>query len=357
MLVTQQPILKRFWYPVMPLSRLTEQPQSFQLLGQPLVLWLDSTGKPAATENRCCHRSAKLSLGQVIEGCVRCPYHGWSFDSTGTCVNVPQFEPGQPIPKTYRVKGYPCQERYGYVWVYIGDSYSEQGDYQVEPLNQIPEIPEVADPQFRQIHQFYETWQTSSLRVLENAFDSAHGHFVHASSWGNQANPVPPPIDEIVETEAGFVMKHWVEVLNPDLQKQNLGIQADKTVRVNERRWYLPFARTLKITYPNGLIHLIFTAATPIDDRTSQIIQFCVRNDTEADAKAADVIAFDRQVTQEDRAVLETTDPDAPLSISAEEHMASDKPGILMRRRLAALLKQQGESESGKTERESQSCS
>jgi hypothetical protein len=97
--------------------------------------------------------------------------------------------------------------------------------------------------------------------------------------------------------------------------------------------------------HPNGLIHLIFTAATPVSDRISQLVQFCLRNDTEADAKAADIIAFDRQVTQEDQVVLETTDFDTPLAIHAEQHMPSDQPGIIMRRKLAALLKAHGEVE------------
>lgn len=74
------------------------------------------------------------------------------------------------------------------------------------------------------------------------------------------------------------------------------------------------------------------------DDKTSQLVQFCLRNDTEAEAKAADVIAFDRQVTQEDREILESTDYCVPLDLSQEQHMHSDKPGIVMRRKLAALL-------------------
>ena len=334
MLVTQQPILQRFWYPVVPIADLfLGNPQPFQLLGQKIVLWLDTNGQPAAITDRCCHRSAQLSKGVVIDGCVRCPYHGWSFNGQGSCVNVPQLD-HQMIPKTYTVSAYHCVERYGYAWVCLG-----------EPLQSIPEIPEVKDPSFRCIHEFYETWKVSGLRLIENSFDSAHGHFVHASSWGDQGNPVPPPIDEVIETESGFVMKHWLEVLNPDLQKKNLGIQTEKTIRTNERSWFMPFARTLKIQYPNGLIHLIFTAYTPIDDQTSQLVQFCLRNDTEAEAKAADIIAFDRQVTQEDRTVLETTDYDAPLSLAEEQHMASDKPGIIMRHRLASLLKAHGEIE------------
>jgi len=334
MLVTRQPVLKRFWYPIVPMTHLhQEAPIAFQLLGQPLVLWLNAEGQPRAIADSCCHRSAQLSKGVVIDGCVRCPYHGWAYAGDGRCVHVPQLTNGS-IPKTYQVAAYRCTEQYGYAWVCLD-----------EPLHPIPAIPEATDPGFRQIHEFYETWKVSGLRVIENSFDSAHGHFVHAKSWGDQGNPVPPPIDDIVEDETGFVMQHWVEVLNPDLQKKNLGITTDKTIRTNERRWFMPFARTLKIHYPNGLIHLIFTGYTPIDDQTSQLVQFCLRNDTEAEAKAADIIAFDRQVTQEDREVLETTDYDAPLAIADEQHMASDKPGIIMRHRLAALLKAHGETE------------
>lgn len=333
MLIAKQQVFKRFWYPVMPIAQLANgQPQSFQLLNQKLALWL-CDGKPAAVADYCCHRSAQISKGVVIDGCIRCPYHGWTYDSEGTCVNVPQMD--GKLPKTYKVPSYLCVEKYGYAWVCLDP----------EPLQPIPEISAVSDPSFRMIHEFYETWQVGGLRVIENSFDSAHGNFVHASSWGDRNNPVPPPIDETVETDTGFVMRHWVEVLNPDIQKKNLGIAEEKTIRTNERTWYMPFARTLKIQYPNGLIHLIFTAYTPIDDRTTQLVQFCLRNDTEAEAKATDIIAFDRQVTQEDREVLETTDFDAPLSLAEEQHMASDKPGIIMRHRLAALLKAHGEVE------------
>lgn len=339
MLVTQQPVLRRFWYPVVPIAQLSaDRPYPFQLLGQKIVLWLDAAGQPVAIADQCCHRSAQLSKGEIIAGCVRCPYHGWSYDGSGQCVKVPQFQPEQAIPASYRVAAFQCVARYDYAWVCLG-----------EPLYPIPEIAEFGDPNFRLIHEFYETWQVSGLRAIENSFDSAHGHFVHASSWGDQSNPVPPPIDEIVETDLGFVMQHWVEVLNPDLQKKNLGIASEKTIRTNERRWFMPFARTLKIQYPNGLNHLIFTAYTPIDDRQSQLVQFCLRNDSEAEAKAADIIAFDRQVTEEDREVLETTEYDAPLSLSEEQHMASDKPGIMIRHRLAALLRESGETEQRRT--------
>jgi phenylpropionate dioxygenase-like ring-hydroxylating dioxygenase large terminal subunit len=334
MLVTQQPVLKRFWYPVMRVEKLTT-PQSFQLLGEKLVLWLTDTGEPAAVADRCCHRSAQLSLGQVVEGHIRCPYHGWSFDGTGACVNVPQFEPGQAIPKSYRVHGYRCAVRYDYVWICLDD----------EPLQPIPDFPEATKSEFRLLHEFYETWQCSGLRLMENSFDNAHPHFVHWRTFGVQQEPIPPRPDVLEKTEFGLRMRYELPVFNTDEQKKNLQMETERTVRISEGLWFMPFTRKLQITYPNGLIHSIVTIATPICDRASQIIQFCFRNDTEAEAKAEDVIAFDRAVTLEDQAILESTDFDTPLNLQAEQHMPSDQPGILMRQQLAALLKQHGEVE------------
>ncbi len=91
MLVTQQPVLRRFWYPVIPVSHLEEGPKPFELLGEKIVLWLNESGVPAAVRDRCCHRSARLSQGKVIDGNIRCPYHGWSFNGSGACVKVPQL--------------------------------------------------------------------------------------------------------------------------------------------------------------------------------------------------------------------------------------------------------------------------
>lgn len=327
MQVTQHPVFRRFWYPVMPLADLQRGCAGFELLGQRLVLWLDGNGHPAAADDRCCHRTARLSQGCVIDGNIRCPYHGWVFNSQGACVEVPQ-RPGLPIPESYRVSAFRCQARYGYVWVCLD-----------EPLRDIPPIPEATDPQFRQIHEFYEPWDCAGLRLMENSFDNAHPHFVHETTFGIQQEPIPPEPEVCEETDEGLLMKYRLPVFNSDMQKQNLGMTEGRTVRMSEGRWIVPFIRTLKITYPNGLVHLIFTAATPVGDRTSQMVQFCLRNDTEEDASAESIIAFDRAVTLEDRAILEGTDWDVPLVLSGEQHMPSDKPGIIMRHKLAALIR------------------
>ena len=86
--------------------------------------------------------------------------------------------------------------------------------------------------------------------------------------------------------------------------------------------WYMPFLRRLHIRYPNGLDHIIITAATPVSDGRSQVVQFCFRSDSETEAPAASIIAFDRRVTAEDREVLEATDYDVPLDM----HSGIEKP-------------------------------
>ena len=67
MLVTQQPVLRKFWHAVMPMSALAEGPQPFTLLGNNIVLFLDASGQPAALRDRCFHRTARLSKGWCVD--------------------------------------------------------------------------------------------------------------------------------------------------------------------------------------------------------------------------------------------------------------------------------------------------
>ena len=109
----------------------------------------------------------------------------------------------------------------------------------------------------------------------------------------------------------------------------------------------MPFCRTMDMEYPSGLRHIIFNSATPIDDRTIQLVQILFRNDREEDCSTEELRAWDRVIIEEDREILESTDPDAIVDMSRkiEMHMPSDRPGMLMRTRLNALLKEHGEVE------------
>jgi len=333
MLATKQKVLRRFWYPVIPMENLASGPKPFTLLGEKIVLWLDAAGKPAAAIDRCCHRTAQLSCGFVENGNIVCGYHGWTFDTAGKCVRIPQAK--DPTRKVnFKIDAYRCQERYGYAWVALE-----------EPLTGIPEFAEADDPAFRRVPQFYEVWKCSGMRLMENSFDASHQAYVHRGTFGDIQKPQPFDWD-LQEHDWGFRAVGRSEVVNRDDTAKKVSQIADgRTTRTRNNAWWMPFTRRLGITYPNGTQHIMFTSAAPIDDEHSMIVQFVFRNDTEAQVPAADIVAFDRKVTIEDKFILESTDPDVPLDGAGELNMPSDKPGLIMRRKLRALLQAHGETE------------
>jgi len=334
MLVTRQPLLRRFWYPVIPSSELRDAPVPFTLLGEDIVMWRTADGTPGALRDRCCHRTAKLSRGWTERGCLVCGYHGWAYDRRGAVVDIPQ-RPDGGIPRGLGTDAFRVEDRNGVVWVALED-----------PLYDIPGMPELDDPEYRRIDEFYEVWNAPGLRIMENSFDNAHFSYVHAKSFGINEEPEPAPLS-IEPTDDGFLMRAVVPVRNPELQKKNLQQDSERTVRNYEKTWFTPFSRKMKITYPDGLIHIIYTLTAPIDDTRSMVTQFAVRNDSEEDAPASNIIAFDRQVTLEDMAILEICDPDVPLHAArgGEVSIPSDAPGLEMRRQLLKLLVAHGEEE------------
>lgn len=333
MLATKQKVLRRFWYPVIPMESLADGPKPFTLLGEKIVLWLDAEGKPAAALDRCCHRTAQLSRGFVENGNIVCGYHGWTFNSSGACVRIPQAkDPARKV--NFKVDAYRCAERYGYAWVALD-----------EPLAGIPEFAEADDPAFRRVPQFYEVWKCSGLRLMENSFDAAHQAYVHRGTFGDINKPQPFEWD-LTENEFGFRATGRSEVVNrDDTAKKVLQMDTERTHRTRDNAWWMPFTRRLGIGYPNGLKHIMFTSATPIDDENSMIVQFVFRNDTETQVPATEIVAFDRKVTIEDKFILESTDPDVPLDGAGELNMPSDKPGLIMRRKMRALLQAHDEAE------------
>jgi phenylpropionate dioxygenase-like ring-hydroxylating dioxygenase large terminal subunit len=335
MIVTKQPVLRKFWLPVVPVSHLKEAPLPFTLLGEKIVLWKTADGSIACLQDRCCHRTAKLSLGYLEDDNVVCGYHGWTFAPNGKCIRIPQ-QPDQPVPQKALVPAYRAVEKYNYVWVALD-----------EPLTDIPDLPEASQPGFRQVHQFYETWDIGALRLMENSFDSAHVAFVHRATFGDVQRP-QIGAREMIQKPFGFVSNYSTPVVvRGDLAHKAVHTEGGETVRHTNSEWFMPFVRRTSIRYPSGLIHVLVTCATPMTDDKSMILQWVYRNDTEAEVSTQDVIAFDRAVTFEDKLILESCEPDVPLSsVDGEEmHMLSDRPGLIMRRMLSQLLREHGESE------------
>lgn len=337
MLVTRQPVFRKFWHATVPLSQLADgQPRAFTLLGENIVLFLDAQGQPAALKDRCCHRTAKLSKGRCVNGALECGYHGWTYNAAGRVIRIPQYDADRAIPAEYCTPAYRCTARYGYAWVALE-----------APIADIPEVPEFGDPGFRTIFQFHEVWATSPLRALENSFDNSHFSFVHRATFGVAAQPKPSKY-QLVEREGGFYAETLIDAVNPPAYSKVSGTTDPITQRHMRNAYYLPFMRRLDIEYPSGIRHIIINAFTPIDDGRIQLCQWLFRNDREEDCPAQLLVDFDHVITREDKDILESTDPDALVDTrrrGVEYSMDSDKPGMLIRKQLMELLAAHGEAE------------
>lgn len=108
-----------YWYPVAWSRELkTAKPLAVKFAGSPVVLVRPKEGAVFALENRCAHRQVPLDKG-VVSGCaIRCGYHGWTYDASGKCIDVPYIGKGK-LPNG--VKSYPCREEAGLIFIFPGD--------------------------------------------------------------------------------------------------------------------------------------------------------------------------------------------------------------------------------------------
>ena len=90
------------------------------LLDQPLLFFRDSAGRVRAMSDRCPHRFAPLHLGKRIGDDVVCAYHALRFDCSGACTHNPHGN--GLIPKAAKVRSFPLLEKYGFVWIWMGDA-------------------------------------------------------------------------------------------------------------------------------------------------------------------------------------------------------------------------------------------
>src|SRR5919205_1520854 len=116
-------LLRQYWLPFLPsrdLPHADGDPLKVRLLGEDLVAFRDSNGQVGLLAANCPHRGASLFFGRNEECGLRCVYHGWKFDVTGQCVDMPS----EPAESNFKDKihhtAYRCAEQGGVVFAYMG---------------------------------------------------------------------------------------------------------------------------------------------------------------------------------------------------------------------------------------------
>ncbi|HXR58728.1 MAG TPA: aromatic ring-hydroxylating dioxygenase subunit alpha [Burkholderiales bacterium] len=162
-------LMRRYWVPVLLSSEIAAPdcpPVRTQILGEKLLAFRDTQGRAGLVDEFCAHRGASLFLGRNEECGIRCSYHGWKYDITGQCVDLPQVPALAP---KMRIKAYPCVERGGVVWAYLG------------PPEKKPAPPEVEWCLLPESHRYVtkRVQETSYLQAMEGGIDTSHVSWVH----------------------------------------------------------------------------------------------------------------------------------------------------------------------------------
>ena len=193
-------MFRRYWQPIMLSSELVENdgpPQRVRILCEDLIAYRDTAGKIGLVDAFCPHRRAPMFFGRNEQGGLRCVYHGWKFDGSGSCVDMPS-EPADSLFKSkVTIKAYPTWEGGGMIWAYMGPP-------ELQPP--VPNYEWVRAPEtHRRASRTYEA--CNYLQGLEGGLDTSHSSFAHNERLGDKnwiRNRDGAPRLDVEKTDYGY---------------------------------------------------------------------------------------------------------------------------------------------------------
>ncbi len=192
--------LRNAWYIAAWGDELKDQPLGRRICNEPVVLFRDKTGRAAALEDRCCHRSAPLSLGKVVEAGLECGYHGLTFEGSGQCVRVP----GQSrIPDSARVRAYPIAEKNQLVWIWMGEAARAD-------TSKIVDFPYHDDPAHWPSKHTVIPIKGNYMLMVDNLMDLTHLGYLHARTVGGNPSAHVEAEMKTTRTPSGLKFERWM---------------------------------------------------------------------------------------------------------------------------------------------------
>ena len=197
-------LIRQYWIPALLSSELPENdgaPMRLRLLGENLIAFRDTAGRVGLVRNACPHRGASLFYGRNEEQGLRCVYHGWKFDVTGKCLDMPLEPPESDYKDKIHAIAYPTREQGGIVWAYMGERKMP------------PPLPDLEAIQLDQVQSTLAMRECNWVQAMEADLDTGHVGFLH---WGSarlqDARPgsfayyaikEPSPRYRVVDTDYG----------------------------------------------------------------------------------------------------------------------------------------------------------
>ena len=200
-------LFRRYWLPALLARELPDPdgpPVRVQLLGEKLIAFRDTEGRIGLLDEFCAHRRVSLWFGRNEECGLRCPYHGWKYDVSGQCVELPSHPDLAP---RMRLASYPCLEQGGVIWTYMGPP-DRRPDPPAYEWSLVPEERCFLSKRLQ---------ESNYLQAVEGGIDSSHVSFLHRAalradplmqgSKGNQYNERDlAPVFEVEEFSGGLLI-------------------------------------------------------------------------------------------------------------------------------------------------------
>lgn len=313
------------WYPIVPSGMVTDKPIAVRRFGQKLVVWRDREGQPHVQADRCPHRGAPLSMADHLGDRLRCIYHGVEVDAAGRVASVPGM-PGCALEGRLAVPTFPAREAKGAIFAWYGDALHREP----EPFQAPVELQE--DGPYEAFLCHYE-WKATWRSVYDNNMDPMHGAFLHEVSYTMYQGEKAATF-RTRDTETGFIFEK--------VDQQNVNFDASEwcDTGVMYCRLDIPYP---PMAGPGGNLGIIFMG-TPVDAVTMAGFSWRCRR---VEGWQRDLWRFmyrmrlnapSCNVLEQDRTVLEATEPDATRHEMLYNH---DVGLVRIRRSMASAAREQ----------------
>ena len=174
-------LFRRFWLPVALAEEIPGpncDPVRVRVLSEDLILFRDTEGRPGLVDAYCPHRGAPMFFGRNEEAGLRCVYHGWKFDVSGACTDLPNAPEGETFKNKVTIAAYPSVEKAGMIWAYMG------------PKDKQPPLPGFDWLDMPKSNTYVKKFrlECNYLQAMEGDYDASHATFLHSTLDQGQAN-------------------------------------------------------------------------------------------------------------------------------------------------------------------------
>jgi len=315
----QDKVLLDDWIVVCPSSKVQNAPQQVIVMGERLVVFRNYSGIHIF-KDLCIHRGAALSLGEVRNNCLVCPYHAWEFNEEGTCVKIPQLPEDASIPTKARAIVYNAKEAYGFIWVNL--SGNNPNFFVYKPME---------SPVYHNIIWGPQSVQAKPPRIIENFLDVGHLAVVHQGKLGDISRQ---KIDNyFVHQDSTRIFSDEIAIYQPDPDGAGIPKYVYYTYEIIRPLTVL-FTKKDKEEAKNMSIILTIRPETEETSVAYGIISF----DYDTNLTDEEVIKFQDIIFSEDKPIVENQKPEElPLDLQVELSLVSDRMSIAYRQYLKAL--------------------